>query len=636
MDEKRGNIHLNGKDYRIDLASYKARDVTDFSPRSSTPGGGIVFGEMGLYQVLVMTDWSRGFGFQWMTEAGAASGYLRTTGNLDTRHMGLVTLMTQATASDSAAEQKNGFTLFDDHLFAWTDKGGRVSDTALADTATPTWTEAEPLATSAAIHTGWSNGKYLFAFVDDEQPYYTTNPTSAATDWTGAGATTAQIDTYWIQHHDGFVYSGRQLNASGLLGNQVHYSDAVDLSDLYTVASDDPNVLYAGIDGMQILGAFSFLGDIDFRRPDGLWKMDRDKSAIRKVLDYGDQTSSENFASGAIYNNAYVYPIRNTLYSWNGMRVTNITPPRLTEQFPYTTYGRFRNFVTVGSYLFMTARTNETTYTESIVVWDGVGWHRLMDPITDGDGSVTAMYFDTSRNYLWYHVTKAASNLTSYIPFQDNSEFAYANFPTSGQNRLFTPRIDAGFRRVKKSTPSIIIEGSNLAVGNTYLSVFYALDGESTWHAWGGVDGTTNVVVTDGVTELKNPLGYEPSTLEYNYMQLRIHFYTATATETPVLEAIAVRLLLRPQTLWGFAATIVAAQDVQYGPYSDNRTPDQIVTDLKDARDSASPVKYVDPYGHEHQVYVTAVSLSAVEEHASSRGSPNIEARINVNLAEVG
>jgi len=33
---------------------------------------------------------------------------------------------------------------------------------------------------------------------------------------------------------------------------------------------------------------------------------------------------------------------------------------------------------------------------------------------------------------------------------------------------------------------------------------------------------------------------------------------------------------------------------------------------------------------------VTAVSLSAVEEHASSRGSPNIEARINVNLAEVG
>src|SRR3989304_6048626 len=92
----------------------------------------------------------------------------------------------------------------------------------------------------------------LVAFVDDEQPYYTTNPTSAATDWTGAGATTAQIDTYWIQHHDGFVYSGRQLNASGLLGNQVHYSDAVDLSDLYTVAADDPHVLYAGIDGMQI------------------------------------------------------------------------------------------------------------------------------------------------------------------------------------------------------------------------------------------------------------------------------------------------------------------------------------------------------------------------------------------------
>jgi len=425
------------------------------------------------------------------------------------------------------------------------------------------------------------------------------------------------------------------LNASGLLGNQVHYSDAVDLSDLYTVASDDPNTLYAGIDGMQILGAFSFLGDLDVRRPDGIWKMDRDKSAIRKVLDYGDQTSSENFASGAIYNNAYVYPIRNTLYSWNGMRVTNITPPRLTEQFPYTTYGRFRNFVTVGSYLFMTARTNETTYTESILVWDGVGYHRLLDPITDGDGSITAMYFDTSRNYLWYHVTKAASNTTYYIPFQDNSEFAYANFPTSGTHSLFTSRIDAGFRRVTKSTPSVLVEATNLST-TRYLKIYYALEGESSWHAWGGVDGTTNVINVDGVTELKDPLGYEPSTMEYYYMQLRVDFVTGTATETPVLEAIAVRLLLRPQTLWGFAASVIAAQDAHYGPHIDARTPDQIITDLKTARDSTTPVQYIDPYGHEYQVYVTAVSLAAVEEHAASRGTPNIEARVNINLSEVG
>lgn len=635
MDDKRGTIELDGRPYKVELSSYKSKDLTDFSPRSSTPGGGIVFGEMGLYQVLVMTDWSHGFGFQWMTEAGASAGYLRSTGNIDTRHMGIATLMTQATACDSAAEQKNGFMLFDDKLFAWTDHGGRVTDTNLADTATPAWGEAEPLSTSAAIHTAWSNGKYLFVFPDDERPYYTTNPTSVSSDWTGTGADSAQIDFLWIAHNDGFIYAGRQLDANGLNGNHVHYSDAVDLSDLYSVASDDPGILYAGVDGMQVLGAFAFLGDLDFRRPDGIFKMDRDKSAIRKALDYADQTSSENFATGVVFNNAYVYPVRNTIYSWNGLRVTNITPPRLTDTFPYTTYGRFRNFVPVGSYLFMTARTNETTYTESILAWDGVGYHRLLDPIADGDGTITAMYFDTSRNYLWFHVHKAASENTYYIPFQDNGEFAFAKFPTTGTHSIISSRIDAGFRRVYKSTPSILIEGTNLST-TCYLKVYYALEGETTWHAWGGTDGETNIVTASGVTELFNPTGHDPSSLEYYYMQLRIDLVTGTTTTTPVLEAIAVRLLMRPKTLWGFSATIDASQNAAYGPFQDNRSPAQIIADLKTCRDSPTPLRYKDPYGDEFQVYVTAVSVASVEQHAAEQGSPNIESRVYLNLSEAG
>jgi hypothetical protein len=168
------------------------------------------------------------------------------------------------------------------------------------------------------------------------------------------------------------------------------------------------------------------------------------------------------------------------------------------------------------------------------------------------------------------------------------------------------------------------------------LKVYYALEGDSTWHAWGGEDGATNIIVADGVTELSNPLGVNPSTLDYYYMQLRIDFVTDSATETPVLEAIAVRLLLRPQTLWGFAATIVAAQDVEYGPYQDHRTPSEIISDLKTCRDSSSPVKYIDPFGDEFEVYVTSVSIAAVEEHAMARGTPNIESRIQVTLSEVG
>ncbi len=520
-------------------------------------------------------------------------------------------------------------------LFAWTDAGGRVSDTNTNDTATPTWTEAEPLSTSAVINTAWTNGKYLFVFTNDERPYYTVNPTSVSSDWIATGADSAQIDVQWIMHHDGYVYAGRQANASALLGNQVHYTDDVDLAGLYMVASDDANTLYAGVDGLQVVGGFSFAGDLCFRRPDGLFRMDRDKLAIRKVLDYSDVTHADNFISGAIFNNTYTFPIRNTIYQWNGARVTNITPPRLTDTFPYTTYGRFRNFVTVGSYLYLTARTNETTYTESILCYDGQGWHRLLDPITTGGGTITAMYYDTSRNNLWYHVSTGSSEETYYIPFQDNSEFGYAKFPTTGTHCLITSRIDAGFRRVKKSTPSILIEATNLTT-TRYLKVHYMLEGDETWHPWGGVDGTTNIVTADGVTELSNPLGIEPSTLEYYYMQLKITFVTGTATESPVLEGIAIRLLLRPKTLWGFSMTVLAAQDLMYGSFIDNRTPAQIIQDLKDCRDSAAPVRYIDPYGTEWQAYITSVTIAGAEEHASQRDTPNIEARVFLSVAQVG
>jgi hypothetical protein len=243
------------------------------------------------------------------------------------------------------------------------------------------------------------------------------------------------------------------------------------------------------------------------------------------------------------------------------------------------------------------------------------------------------MYFQAFRNRLWYHVHKAASEKTYYIQFQDQSNFPYANFPTSGTHSLITSRIDAGFRRVKKVTPSIFIEGTNLST-TRYLKVYYSLEGDTSWHAWGGSDGETNVVNTDGVTELSNPLGMEPSSLEYYYMQLRIDFVTGTATETPVLEAIGVRLLLRPNTVFGFSMTVTAAQDVEHGPYQDNRTPAQIIADLHEVRDSTTPVEFIDPYGTTYFVYMTAIQSAAVEEHAMERDTTNIEARVNINLVE--
>lgn len=41
-----GDIVLNGNSYSIDLPSYRVRDIVDFAPRASTPGGSIIHAEL--------------------------------------------------------------------------------------------------------------------------------------------------------------------------------------------------------------------------------------------------------------------------------------------------------------------------------------------------------------------------------------------------------------------------------------------------------------------------------------------------------------------------------------------------------------------------------------------------------------
>ena len=52
-----GDIRLNDVNYKIDIASYRVRDIVDFAPRAAEPGGSIIHSELGLYQPYLKTDW---------------------------------------------------------------------------------------------------------------------------------------------------------------------------------------------------------------------------------------------------------------------------------------------------------------------------------------------------------------------------------------------------------------------------------------------------------------------------------------------------------------------------------------------------------------------------------------------------
>jgi len=192
---------------------------------------------------------------------------------------------------------------------------------------------------------------------------------------------------------------------------------------------------------------------------------------------------------------------------------------------------------------------------------------------------------------------------------------------------LYTSKLDMGFRRVKKSIPSILVEGSNLSTGS-YLVVSATFDGSTELLTFPGVSQS-------GITELYCSDASSDSTKEFYNATFEVRFFTLSSTVTPILEGLTIRFLMRPDVFYGYSFTIIAAQSVVYGNEQDDRSPQDYLTDLRTARDSKAPIEFIDLYGTSHVCYISSVSVQAVERHENSNdGSVNIEAFISVNLVE--
>jgi len=592
-----GNIKLDGHEYRV--LSYRTRDVTDFSPKASTPGGAVSFSELGLYQIQSQTDWRHGFGDTWYTDEAM---YMHTNGNLDTRHPGIVMMFTKSTASDTDDNVKEGFVNWNNALYAYGTAGLRKYSGG-------SWSS---IYSAAAVNGVLPSGDYLF-FLPDENRIQKLDTSDVVTD---TGNDSNSVDYKWINMHSGYVYAGKDGT------NRVHRDSDSTLAELEGTTIDT-NVIYIGTEGSApTLGAVVYAGYLYFFKRDGLWVLGDDLIA-KKSLDFTSEESSDNFRSWIVYNGYLYFPIRDVVYQWNGARLTDVTPPRLTDSFPYTTYGRFDNFISANRFLYCTARTNETIWSEDLLCYDGVSWSKLCRLTENGSDTVTAIGYDTVNARMWYHVN-ATADVTYYIPFQSGSEYPYADFPTTGSHSLYLARWSAGYRRVQKSMSSIIVEASNLT-STRKLSIYYSLDGAD-FVKW-------DDITKDGITELTYPGG--STTKEFYYIILRIDFETGTAAQSPILESISLRFIMRPEEIYGWNMSIPIAKDLEVGHHIDGRMPKETYDDIKEARNSKSPIEFIDIYGESYLVYITSITLDKYEMDENAGGSSTVSEQIaTLNLVE--
>lgn len=462
------------------------------------------------------------------------------------------------------------------------------------------------------VNFAFSNGNYLFYCPDNDR----IRRISAAGVDSLAGLDGDSIDFNWMAIQNGYMYAGVEGT------NQVHYDSTDDLSELEG-STDDPGTIYCGMGNLPLRGAIVYGGSLYVARTDGLWVIGED-GISRRAIDFSNETSENNFRSMAVINGFLIFPVRDKVLQWNGTRVNDITPLKLSDTYPYKTYGRFDNFVSVDNFLYMTARTNDSTYTESLICYDGIGYHKLTDLITDGTGEVSAMGYDSSLNRLWIHVDNDADK-TYYIQLQSTSPFPYPYFPTTGTHSLYTSYMDMGFRRVKKSMVSMFVSTTNTSQ-TQYIKVYYKLDNETLWVHW-------DDIVTPGMIELKYPGGER--TREFNRAQFRFDFVTDATDSSPILEEYTLRFLMRPDVSYGYNFWVIAQDYGQFGESQDERRAIEVREQLLSLRDSKRPIKFIDLIGETHYGYITAVTGNPVVRSADDEFAAEvIEYAFQINFVE--
>ncbi len=268
------------------------------------------------------------------------------------------------------------------------------------------------------------------------------------------------------------------------------------------------------------------------------------------------------------------------------------------------------------------------------MAYDGVGIHKLADIFTGETDAYTSMVsVDTQNSYIWYHVNDADKsidssnvNTTFFVAYQTDSDFPFANFPTSGIHQLTTSRIHAGFRRVDKSMAALWLETDNLSASRT-IKVQYAIDAGVTFYDW-------DTLTTNGEHLLVLP--QNQLTEEFKYIRLRFILSTGSTSETPILEGYSMMVMMRPDFRMGYTLDIIGGTNTASGMFEDDRTGYSIMHDLRRSRNSKSPIELITPFGDTVHGYITSITESALEYEPEDfqGGDVNILQVIRVSFVE--
>jgi hypothetical protein len=640
----------------VDPNSYSETDIVDFAPRavSGTPA----FSELGLYLDVAQEAFSHGFG-QWRFAQPA--NYSFTGDNVDTRHKG-ITLMTEEETLFNVGSSWRVTKLID--------QGGTVvmADSVGLSVVRPSNNAYASFTNlGGAIRDLMSNGKYFFMSRSGRMKLGFVGTVSArAGDVVTVSGADFEDTNLWVGNGFLWVYDGTGFNQTpvisasnntqvtvagwDLTGGQVppesgskiilmtdtgkdsnppnnfdkmatyggffwgaesnknflHFWSETTGTDAEGSGITDANVVQVGPKGRSIVNLYPHNNQLWAFRQDGAWTIGEDGLAYH-TLDFADQTSSLNFTFVTVWNGFLIFPVRNTLYKYRA-GLQDITPPVWSEDPPYKRFGGFKGGVVRGNFLYVLGQSNVSNATDepatetgafvSLMATDGVGWHKLLDVKTVSPNHFN-LWLDADSDYLYWQARAGTTGTLYRIPFQALSDLPVDSYPITGDHNWYSSYFDFGMRRIPKSFSSLTLHG-RYPTGTTVVAQF-RLDTTTAW--------TTLGTFTTDFQEIAFP-----AATKGKRVQVRLNLKTTIPTATPYIKAIIIKLMMRPDVLYGVSTDVLISDNLS----DQNRlmlglTAVQIRAALKSARASVSPITLRDIYGNSAEAYLASLRFVVVE-----------------------
>jgi hypothetical protein len=269
-----------------------------------------------------------------------------------------------------------------------------------------------------------------------------------------------------------------------------------------------------------------------------------------------------------------------------------------------------------GPFLYVLGQSNAANATEeaateaatgfvSLLATDGVGWHKLMDlPVTTP--SSFNMWLDPYEDLIYIYTDDTDSKGYLYtIQLQTYSDLPHPSYPVTGTQNWYSSWHTYGMQRIEKSFGSVSLQGEFPT--NTSVTVFYRRKETQAWVQLGSA-------VTADMVEQDFPVG-----ITGKRIQLKLVFDTTSATVTPIVKAIIMKVMLRPTVLYGITCDIIVSDNL-----SDQRrvqlghTAAEIRAALISARDSVDPITLVDIVGDSNSAYLASLRFGVIEYEDSA------------------